>query len=152
MSILHSNLTDRSSKSLDHERENRLITLGIEVGLLADTSKALVDDAHADEYHHENEQAEYDRTDGRRCCTQLMGIALHQHHFEEHLSGAQQTGAVRQCAHEQEIEEREKRAEHHREYRRERQQISNENVLEKPRGRCSATGVVVPHTDVVQQS
>ena len=97
-------------------------------GLFTNITEALVDDrqehAHANKHHHQDEQAEHQRTQERCCFTQLVGIELHQRHLEQHLSRVQQRRAREQLAHEQQVEEGDERPEHHREHRDERQQIS----------------------------
>ena len=104
-----------------------LILACVHFGLLANTTKVIVDDrqkhAHAHEHHHQNEHAECERAEKRSCFTQPLSIELHQHHLEQHLRGVQQAGARPQVAHEQQVEQHEEGDEHDREHRRERQQI-----------------------------
>ena len=79
---------------------------------VAHHTKVVADDrdkhAHTDEHHHEDEQAETEGTEQRRCIGQFSGVEFQQHHLEQRLCRLQQTGAGRECRAKQEIEQHEK--------------------------------------------
>ena len=111
---------------LKHVDHHQLVVTGLSSRLVANETKAGVDDGHehvhADEDHDDHEESEAERTEKGRGALQLLDVELHQHHFEEHLGGVQERGTAGDAVEKEQVEETEEGHEDHGEHHREEKQ------------------------------
>ena len=111
-----SQLTCERLQLAQHEQPHVGLIATMELGFVANRTETVADDrdehAQTDEHHHEDEQAETERTEEGRGADQLARVELQQRHLEQHLRGVQQIGARCERRREQQVEQREKGHEH----------------------------------------